>query len=568
MNSNLFSLYSFSILYFSIRETTGEHVLPVFQGLWYNKANCLGADACLQAYYNYSDFLPTPEDVLKNSALPYYSDCTWTYDEATYSSDSVMPVGFVGTPDDWQQIILDPNAALEGYYFVECDDVNGMYKHYSFVDFYPLYLCPPSSRLTLYDNITLEEGCSTTPMPCVADVVGRSFNYTGLGLLGHLGLVTSIDQNPDIIEVLNGTKTGIFLTPLYGENSFATKTKYWGERYGVLDGLNGNYTLNLDLLIAGDIIDLALAQSNYLFKYTKGWSYYPGGTQDDPDYCKFRCDSFVYYLYKISSLIIQPTFSFPTGPLMIFDDFLCSADPISSCPYFPITKKVGFNQSKNIEALIPQEFLDIQDTIQTNITLKLEIFNMLRPVLFSKVRQKYELLAIVDKYQKTKHSEELLVRCICFELGKMQPEHIDDSVRPLLLKLLLMYKNSVSDNFLLAVITNRVGFFIDNPLCRWPNAYFTVDSENLQEKESKIINYIDGYQTAVEQANLVSSSRLSLFKTLSIKKKCEYGSFFYNAYHQESQVSNKEKNILILGLVEMKYPRKKTDIQYSYCNNV
>ena len=570
MNINFMTIYTFSIFSTLIRNSLEEHVLPVSQGLWYNEAKFSGVDACLSAYYNYSEFFPTQEDVLRNANIPYYADCTWEYDKATYYNNSVMPYGFIGTPDDWHIIILDPNATLGGFYHVDCYDQNGLKKEYAYVYVYPFYWCPPSSRLTYYDNFTLEEGCSTTPMPCVADIVARDLNYTGLGWLGHVGLVTSLDQNPDIVEVLNGTNPdicGIFLDPLYGNNSFSTKTEYWGERYGIFDRVNGNYTLNLDLSIADDMIDLAIAQSHYFLKYTLSWSYYPGGTEADPEYCKFRCDSFVYYLYKTLGLSIEPTFSFPLTPQLIYHEFLCSADPMESCPYSPVSHTVSTKQVVSTQKLMTNNSLNIPDTIKCKTTLKLEIFSNLRSVLYERNRQKYELAELIKKYQVTQSSEELLARCICFELAKMRPDQIDHSVKSLLLNLLLAYKKLMSDNFSLATITNGVRFFYDNPLCRWPNAYFTVNSESQYEKETKIISFIDEHPTAVEQAHLISATRLSLFKSLSQRKKCEYGGLFFYAYNREPSLSNGDKKILMLGLAEMGYPRKEVDIRHSVCFN-
>ena len=149
----------------------------------------------------------------------------------------------------------------------------------------------------------------------------------------------------------------------------------------------------------------------------------------------------------------------------------------------------------------------------------------------------------------------------------MRPDQIDHSVKSLLLNLLLAYKKLMSDNFSLATITNGVRFFYDNPLCRWPNAYFTVNSESQYEKETKIISFIDEHPTAVEQAHLISATRLSLFKSLSQRKKCEYGGLFFYAYNREPSLSNGDKKILMLGLAEMGYPRKEVDIRHSVCFN-
>jgi len=274
------------------KKSLGEHVLPEYhQGWFYSDAIDNGLDSCGVSAYSYINLSYDARDyyVLCTSNLA----CSWNGEFIDIIYDpSKIPPGFISqNTNDWQQIALQPGSIVAAYHTFEVECENGeSYVCGSWV--YPFYTCPSNSRVS-YDNLTMEIGCTTTPTPCVADIVGRDLGSDGAEFFGHVGLVTTFGKaNPTVLEALNGTNTepskiGIVLDPLYGDNSFVTQTKYWGSRYAP-----GNF-MRLPLALASQVIQAGIDQQQYLFNYTIGWFYYPGGTEEYPDSCEFRCDSFV-----------------------------------------------------------------------------------------------------------------------------------------------------------------------------------------------------------------------------------------------------------------------------------
>lgn len=560
------SIFSYTQLFLSplVQKTSGEHVLPEFTGLWYwdertnspvygDTPDYQGNDACSIPFYTYGTVASSPEALMRT--IPRYSGCEWDYYSISFVTNYTdMPFGFISqNSDDWNNILLDPEAPLtKGYemtgmcYVDDVDDNDD--STYIYARVAPFYDCPSNTRLS-YDNVTKERGCTTTPVPCLADIVARDLNVTGAGWLGHTGLISTygVESTPQVLEVLydeDKNISGIFIDPLYGEDSFSVATNYWGERYGLTD----HTRLSLD--VATKIIETGTNQAQYQFTYTALWDYYAGGTTEHPDECKFRCDSFVYYSYDVGgSLKIVPDFWYPETPRTIFYDFLCGADPIQSCSTFPMLP----SEQDNFDLHKLEQTPDIESK---TTTMALEIFNVLRPVLLTKTAQREQLPRLISQYQQGRNVslESLFVRCLCFELKDRDPAQIDNDVKPLISELLQKYKDFISDNFPLAIAEGNLSFYVENPPCKWLNAIFTVNAETQSDKETGMIDYIDQQTDVVEQADLVSSSRLSSLQTLSPEKRCEYGRFFQTAYHHDKTLSDKKRQILWLGMAEMKYP--------------
>ncbi len=571
------SLFSYAQLFLSplVQRTTGDHLLPVFNGSWYDDivANYEALDACGIDAYTYGSMASSPEEIITSFTNPYYfchpsisgvicATYYWDYNTITYISNlTTIPKGFISqNSNDWDEIILDPEAQSMRYYSVSGVSEDGWWlTHYFYIS--PFYDCPSNTRLS-YDNKTKEMGCTTTPAPCLADIVARDLNVTGARWLGHTGLISTygVESTPQVMEVLyNEDKnvSGISIDPLYGENSFSVATNYWGERYGLTD----HTRLSLD--VATKIIETGTNQAQYQFTYTALWDYYAGGTAERPDDCKFRCDSFVYYSYDVGgSLKIVPDFWYPETPRAIFYDFLCGVDPIQSCSTFPMLP----SEQDNFDL---HKFEQTPDIESKTTTMALEIFNVLRPVLLTKTAQREQLPKLISQYQQGRNVslESLFVRCLCFELKDRDPAQIDNDVKPLISALLEKYKDFVSDNFPLAIAEGNLSFYIENPSCKWLNAFFTVNAETQSDKEAGMIDHIDAQTDVVEQADLVSSSRLSSLQTLSPEKRCEYGRFFQTAYHHDKTLSDKKRQILWLGMAEMKYPVDEATLSHSSCRS-
>lgn len=560
-----------SLLAFMLRKSAGEHKLPRFTDKWYAAADFMGQDACGVAAFNYINVQKTPLEIFTSCTLD--PGCFWN--ESSFhridKKGTQIPSGFISqNNNDWGQIKLDSANPISGYYSItQTCNGSGSFEWSSWV--YPLYDCPEKTRVS-FDNLTYEIGCTTTPTPCLADVVGRDLGIDYFEVVGHVGLVASFAKsNPNILEVLNGTKTepskiGIFLDPLYGENSFVTQTVYWGSRYAPLS------MARLPLTLASQVIQAGIDQQQYLFHYTWTWFYYPGGTEEHSDTCKFRCDSFAYYCYDAGAQIkIQPGFLYPVAtPLTIFHDFMLSADPVEYAPvctgssyycctipdYYcdlntkEINQALWFDHTPNVYS----EDNVFNTTTLPHMTSAQKIFQRLRPILLTKETQREYLPSLIEQYQSNKNASmrELFVRCVCFELNKITPDKIDEQIRAHLSDIFWQYKHLSSDNFLLAVMENALSFYLENPHCDWLSAFFTAKSDTQTDKELGMIAYVEQKADVTEQANLVTASRFSSLSRLTIEKQRMFGGLFRQAYHSDNLLSERAKKIIRLGLSEMK----------------
>jgi len=546
------------------RNAKSAHLLPLFTGLWYNAQSGYdyqGYDACSVVRYTYNELTSSPQELL--SIPTNYSFCTWDYDNINYYGNSTsMPGGFISNNyDDWEKILLDPNAAIKVTYGITCEDSGGAVWEYNKVTAAPFYECPPNTRIS-WDNTTKEVGCTTTPTSCYADIVARDLNYSVIEFFGHVGLVTTSKiSNPYVIQVLDNDDPGIYSTPLYGVGAFSDIGKYWGERYGVAQ----LFITWLSSTISIDIINEAFDQKYYSFTYTVGYDYYPGVTQEHPYDCKFRCDSYIYHCYDAAGLKLQDSFNAFTVPFVIFDDFMCTANPMESC-LIPGNFRKNSSMLLNKKGNFIPPFLVKNRSIEKSGVSATVIFSQLRSALLTKEIQQKRIPVLVNKYQniKNRNLTELFARCLCFELKKIKPNQIDATIKPLLSEFLLKYRSLADDNFALAMMENRLDFYLKNPSCQWLSAFSAVTTESQADKEEAMITYID-QQDVVDQANLLSASRLTFFNFLSQKKKCEYGKLFQYEYLNNRFLSEREKNLLWLGLAEVKYPADKAIRPHSLC---
>ena len=558
MNTNfrLFSSYTLSIFAILARKATGEHKLPEFKGVWYDLVSRDGLDSCgAEKYEYYNSFASSPCEYLA-MIFSLYSGCVWDYsscyNEESYSN---MPAGFISNnPEDWNKILLNSSNPVSGRYNMSMICENDLtYSCSSLLD--PFYDCPPNTRLS-YDNVTMEIGCTTTPTPCLADVVGRDLDSAGISMFGHVGLVASYKvSNPNIIQVLTDPDA-IRLQPLYGTGSFTEESQYWGERYGIEDNLRLSFT------VASSIIQSGFDQTLYSFTYTLDMNYYPGGTSQHPTDCMFRCDSFVYYCYESMNLRIQPTFIDPITqtvyPVTLYNEFKCSADPAEYCSSYTTERSTDTKLLKNMSNA---DFYNQKGKFDTakNTTTVIKILESLRHIFSTKATQRAQLPTLFEKYQgdSSASMRELFARCVCFELSKINPSKIESRVRLLLSDLLWQHKYLSNDNFLLALMENTVSFYLENPRCDWLSALFAVKAETQADKEVGMIAYVDQQEDVTDKANLVTASKFSSLSTLTDEKRRAYGSLFQRAYTDQS-LSERGKKLLWLSLSEMKTPITET----------
>ena len=58
------------------QRAAGEHVLPLFEYLWYNSADYSGQDACGVDAFDYGPMASSPAELLE-LINPNYFNCTW-----------------------------------------------------------------------------------------------------------------------------------------------------------------------------------------------------------------------------------------------------------------------------------------------------------------------------------------------------------------------------------------------------------------------------------------------------------------------------------------------------------
>jgi hypothetical protein len=130
------------------------------------------------------------------------------------------------------------------------------------------------------------------------DVVGRDLEILGLGWAGHVGVMTAQnawDDGEFVLEVLKDPPPVIQLNFLV---DFKTMSPYWGSRYGIANRAASTFKL----LREGEFQkDLHCAVYTKTSGYKPGVGYYdPLGKEVCSSYGQFRCDTFVYYLFRFA----------------------------------------------------------------------------------------------------------------------------------------------------------------------------------------------------------------------------------------------------------------------------
>ena len=519
------------------QRAAGEHVLPLFEYLWYNSADYSGQDACGVDAFDYGPMASSPAELLE-LINPNYFNCTWNNLDPKNSNSTIMPNGFISTnTNDWDEVLLSPSAVTTGTYVIDCYDEEDNVVQDS-ITAYPSYSCPDNTRLS-YDNITREVGCTTTPTSCLADVVARDLAIPGFSWAGHIGLTETWEATSEVIEVLEVLPPyGIHLTYLHGNDSFESAGKYWGERYSLV----GHPRLSLDTAL--NIVWAGTDQSAYGFYYTTGWNYYAGGSASHPEDCMFRCDSFIYYCFDIGGGIkIKETFEFPTDPEVLYNQFLCSADPSEPC-------------KTNVDSITKQDIYNPSNEANTSSikdSLALSIFNFLRPALATKLAQREHLPTLLEEFshEESSNKRDLFALCLCFELAKIDPRSIDEEVRALLTDYMWQHRFLSQENFPLLLKEKKMKEYIGRPSCRWLSAFFSTKASTQEEKELGMVDYIDTEDSIVEKANLISGSQVA--PLLSVPKRCMYGRLFQQAYNHDDQLTNRERDTLKIAMANIKF---------------
>jgi len=140
-----------------------------------------------------------------------------------------------------------------------------------------------------------------------ADVLGRDLKLPGASWAGHVGIAYGpyFDEEPEqVFEALNAEKA----VQLNTIDDFKSRSKYWGSRTGLTD--NNNRTRW--------ILAAARNQFNRCTEYT----IFPQFKVATPDECgKFRCDTFVNYVYWQAGITLPTYKSALAIPLRVYNAF-------------------------------------------------------------------------------------------------------------------------------------------------------------------------------------------------------------------------------------------------------
>lgn len=371
-----------------------EKDMPILSGHWYTNANIAYIDRCNREVYNYKND-GTLEEVSSKlfSALPIYQDCQWSQ-PTLKKTQLAVPYDFPSYSKDFYNI-----QPIEEYnWSSDCIDNNNHAKYTNTKIIYPTYQCPKGD--VVYGNRYSGDvyGCyKSTGFACNADVLGRDLSVVGISFLGHVGLssaklcdsddkecsgnISSANKlTSSVIEVLNepNKETGsvVFNHTL---SSFTKSDEFWGARYDTKDS-------EVKPFLAKGIDMIALQQTLFPSHYTYGWSYTPSGFKSyytiDPITGqakleqgiykgKFRCDTFVYYAYKQSEIIIP--YRGVLVPLTLYNGLIHNRDtaPASSKVSQKILPYNYTQRADNLENKIKDIFANNQlDITQTDALTK------------------------------------------------------------------------------------------------------------------------------------------------------------------------------------------------------
>ena len=300
--------------------THSEMVMPVLYG-WYTDVTEEYEDACLENHYKYKNLeTGTAFELAQKVLVPVNNrkDCYWQ--KIVLKNESDSPDDFPGTNEQWEQLEKNPSTTTQKASRA-CVDSNEIERDSISMIIYPSYRCPKGSYHSL-DPITLSLGCSTKPLGCYGDIVGRDLDTAnkegddkdpiGIKHLGHIGLTYPSLSGSSVLEVLKDN-------PVVQDNhmeDFKNKTRFWGQRYGTQS------KKNIDFISGIKIMNAALQQKSCSTdtEYTFSWSFSPCGDEKKP--AKFRCDSFVYYAYLTGANIDLGYTPLITYPSTIFKSML------------------------------------------------------------------------------------------------------------------------------------------------------------------------------------------------------------------------------------------------------
>lgn len=278
----------------------------------------LKINGSIQSLYSYASSLD-PKSLFEDSSN-HYSKCI--FDQIKMSE----PFFFFEYPGSFYEV----NISLEKTHIYEaeyrCYRADGplpdSYPDIRSITFVPIYQCPKG-----YTSVGFNDGCiKNESLLCPGDVLGRDLDIKIKQLpsfikeQGHIGIAIFhlhpyeenaqyelINRGVKVVEMLGSPDPGLKISQF---DDFKEKVQdgYWGAKYGTINKAQSmtmkqyNSVINLLNYILEDEVDYVWSWDYSVRHVEKAYIFNPylkQGVVVDWDYpSKFRCDTFVKYLYE------------------------------------------------------------------------------------------------------------------------------------------------------------------------------------------------------------------------------------------------------------------------------
>lgn len=498
-----------------------EIVMPVLYG-WYTGIESDYQDTCLENHYNYKNLAEgTAFQLAQKTLLPKknHDNCYWESITLEPSPNGTfMPEDFPGSSEQWRELSKDPSYRTQRAIRL-CNDLDDITYDSVSMDIFPAYRCPEGSYNSL-DRDALELGCTTKPLGCYGDIVGRNLDTvnnegedlapTAIKNLGHIGLTVPSINGVTALEVLHDD----VVIQEHSLEDFKKMTVFWGEKYGAPSNDK------IDVISGINIVVAAEEQKKCATKYTLGWSFSPCVSGKN---AKFRCDSFVYYAYLKGANIdlgYKPLWTYPSTIFKSMNSCraqsgeLCRSDmpdPVIVEDVKSYVLKPTFLAAQDVQTILSKDKLDIgkldiasyayvssKDESRDNKInflwdqiIKHEFdsvkFSYLTDIL-SELEPIEKTDEIISHFNKIKDNDKRLIY-LTLLLDAITPERVnghpneESKAKSFLIDIL---KNNQNDALLKTAIVNYPDHFIDE------NTYSIMSDrlEELKMDRSKVFNEI------------------------------------------------------------------------------
>ena len=524
-----------------------KRILPEFSGFWYTAADMRDTSLCnMTSTYTYTNrgSLENIKNILQAS-LSSDGRCIWQAPDAD-DMRTVIPPDFPGNTVDLAALAFQTQRVT----FYCKDSKEKIYISKNFI-IYPSYHCPNGS--IYFCSAEQECGCYQAAQTiCALDIPGRDLENTPIvAKAGHVGLALSpancstaqlsceagMHDGPltsSIAEVLNKIDAERHsVIYLHSLTNFVEASKFWGAHYDL-----PNHKMSMVDLIN---ISFNFFQQFYLpSAYTYSWDYKPASvnvtcTTDQDSHkivCadtiipgKFRCDTFVYYLYQKAGF--QIPYSGIMMPYSIYNAFIGER---SMLPFFRTEHVVNLskfvvqrNLETNISAVFQHQPFDLQQA--DYLTRQYDMATNMR---------RQDKLAFLWQLSQSYQHDTVRLNYLLDVLSYLQPYELAKQ----LISLYQKTQKTDTKTTLLGVLSNSINF---------PSRH-AMDLLTSQDREdiSSIIEFLHHVSLTEQNTTLASTAALAITPALSGPERSEVfvhlrqlqsGSVGHLAYAQQLLVS-------------------------------